>query len=201
FDAVAPGRTADLLAAYHVREPEVEAEHPVRLYRDVLAESFRRAASDCGLAALHDRDAGALALSLPGWPVFPDVGPALAALRDAGWRLALLTNCDDALVAQTRTRIPVQIDDVVTAESTRSYKPGHAHWERFGALHPDPARWVHIAQSRFHDIVPAGALGLPCIWIDRLGEGGELAGAGPTATLPDLRDLPATIERVAPPRP
>ena len=203
FEPLAPGRSTELLAAYHVREPEVEAEQPFRLYRDVLAESLRRAARDCGLE--EPADAGALARTLPDWSVFPDVGLALGALRDAGWRLALLTNCDEDLVARTRTRLPVSIDDVVTAESVRSYKPAHRHWERFRALHPEAAPWVHVAQSRFHDIRPARELALPCVWIDRLGEGNRTSGGDastedslhPDATLPDLRDLPGTVARVA----
>ena len=66
-------------------------------------------------------------------PVFDDVGPALAQLRAAGWKLAILTNCDDDLIAETQTHIPAPFDMVVTAEQVGSYKPDLAHFHAFRA--------------------------------------------------------------------
>jgi 2-haloacid dehalogenase len=54
---------------------------------------------------------------------------------------------------------------------------------------------VHVAQSHFHDVVPARALGLTTIWINRLGERAEPA---PTRELPDLSGLPDTLDELVP---
>ena len=83
------------------------------------------------------------------------------------------------------------------AEDVRSYKPAHAHWERFfEATTADRDRHVHVAQSHFHDIVPANELGLTSVWINRLGEQGEPA---PTKEIPDLSSLPDVLDELVPP--
>ncbi|MFI5590970.1 HAD family hydrolase [Amycolatopsis sp. NPDC051758] len=189
-----PGRGAELLEVYNRIEPQVQAEVPVRRYREVLAESLRRTAAEAGLALVPD-DASVLATGLPYWPVFPDTRPALAALREAGWRLALLTNCDRDLIGETQRRLEVPIDAIVTAEDVGGYKPGLAHFERFASsFGATRENWVHVAQSHFHDMVPAQALGLPRVWINRHADPRDPAVAD--AVLPGLDDLVATVERV-----
>ena len=116
--------------AYLAHEVEIERRTPAPRYREVLTEGLRRAAVDLSLP-LHGDDAGALAVTLPHWPVFPDVRDALTACRDDGWRLALLTNCDRDLIALTRRRLPVPFDAVVTAEDVGAYKPDPAHFHHF----------------------------------------------------------------------
>lgn len=190
-----PGRGAEVLDRYNVHELAVERESPAMRYRDVLAETLRRATADLGLA-LNDDDASILGDTIPYWPVFPEVAAELGALRDAGWRLALLTNCDRDIIGATQRRLGVPIDAVVTAEHVGSYKPAFAHFERFQwSFAPD--RWVHVAQSYVHDMEPARDLGIPRVWINRLGETDDPSICD--AVLPDLRGLLATVEQVAPP--
>jgi 2-haloacid dehalogenase len=189
-----PGRGAELLEVYNRIEPQVQAETPVRRYREVLAESLRRTAAETGLELVPD-DASVLGTGLPYWPVFPDTRPALAALREAGWRLALLTNCDRDLIGETQRRLVVPIDAIVTSEDVGGYKPGHAHFERFAAsFGATRENWVHVAQSHFHDMVPAQALGIPRVWINRHANPQDPAVAD--AVLPGLEDLVAVVERV-----
>jgi 2-haloacid dehalogenase len=160
----------------------------------VLAESLRRTAAEAGLKLVPD-DASVLGTGLPYWPVFPDTRPALAALREAGWRLALLTNCDRDLIGETQRRLEVPIDAIVTAEDVGGYKPGLAHFERFASsFGATRENWVHVAQSHFHDMVPAQALGLPRVWINRHADPRDPAVAD--AVLPGLDNLVATVERV-----
>jgi 2-haloalkanoic acid dehalogenase type II len=170
--AAADGVAVDLAAvraAYHEIEPAVQAEG-FRRYRDVLTETAR------GVAArltwpLAEARAGFLAESLPSWPPFPDTNAALEQLASAGVRLGILSNVDDDLLAGTRRHFTAAFDPdlVVTAQQVRSYKPGHAHFEearrRIGG-----GRWLHAAQSLFHDATPARALGIPMAWINRQGE-------------------------------
>jgi 2-haloalkanoic acid dehalogenase type II len=158
---------ARLLAVYLEIEPVVEAE-TYRSYRDVLTETARRVAARLGWR-LAGNGAGFLAESLPGWPPFPDTNPALERLAAAGYRLGILSNVDDDLLADTRRHLSAPFDLVVTAQQVGSYKPAPAHFatarQRIGA-----GRWLHAAQSYFHDIQPARALAIDHAWINRKSE-------------------------------
>src|SRR3954452_2377489 len=182
-----------LLHAYHDLEAEVEAQRPSPAYREVLTETLRRAAERERIAL----PPGAERTLVEHWhelPIFEDVGPALGALRDAGWSLAILSNCDDDLLATTLERIPVPFDLAVTAEQVGSYKPATGHWEAFARrTEGERGRWVHTAQSWFHDIKTASELGLPRVWIDRLDSGEDASLA--TVRLTDLHSLPQAVEQ------
>jgi 2-haloalkanoic acid dehalogenase type II len=165
-DGVTLDRAA-VLRAYHEIEPRIQAER-YRRYREVLALTARAVAERLGWPLAPGREAF-LPESLPTWPPFPDTNGALRRLRDAGHRLAILSNVDDDLLAGTRRRLDVAFDFVVTAQQVGSYKPAPGHFaaarERIGA-----ARWLHVAQSYFHDVQPARALGIASAWINRKGE-------------------------------
>lgn len=189
-----PGRGADVLERYTVHELDVEGESPAMRYREVLAETLRRAAGDLGLP-LRDDDTTILADTIPYWPVFPEVADELGALRAAGWRLALLSNCDRDIIGATQRRLGVPIDAVVTAEHVGSYKPSPGHFERFEwSFAPGRDHWVHVAQSYTHDMVPARELGIHRVWINRLDEVDDPEICD--AVQPDLRGLLATVECV-----
>jgi len=191
---VAPGQGERLLALFNRYEPEVQSESPAMRYRDVLAEALRRACAEAGIPLLDD-DASVLAAGIPYWPVFPDTRAALGALRDAGWRLALLTNCDRDIIAETQRRLQVPIDAVITAEDVGAYKPAHAHFTRFQhSFDVTPDRWVHVAQSYFHDMVPTNQLGIPRIWINRLNEPDDPSIT--TAVLPNLDGLLPQVTKI-----
>jgi len=138
----------------------------------------------------------ALADSLPGWPVFPDVPGALAQLRRAGWNLAILSNSDRDLLERSISRIGVAVQAEVVASEIRSYKPSFGHWETFFAeTGADRHSHVHVAASLFHDIEPCAKLGLPAVWINRLGETSPLPRS---AELRDLARLPEVLEHLVP---
>lgn len=190
-----PGRGDDFLEAYSALEAEVESERPFRRYREVLTETTRRAAQRLGLELAED-DAGALVSTIRHWRPFADVGPALSRLAGDGWRLALLTNCDRDLIAETQRRLPVTVDAVVTAEEVSAYKPDPAHFERFRERFGRSAgAWIHCAQSYFHDIEPAHALGIRRIWVNRLAEPDDPSLAD--AVLAGLAELPEAVATVA----
>jgi 2-haloalkanoic acid dehalogenase type II len=153
-----------VLEIYEEVEAQVEAER-YRSYREVLTESTRRIARRLGWA-LPEAKAGFLAESLPRWIPFPDTNPALERLFKAGYRLGILSNVDDDLLAGTRKHFTVPFDLIVTAQQVGSYKPADGHFltarERIG-----PARWLHAAQSHFHDVTPARRHGIASAWINR----------------------------------
>ena len=183
-----------LLAAYHDIEPEVQRGRAIP-YREVLTESLVKLAHREGLELAAD-DRAALADSLPSWPPFPEVPAALHDVRENGWRLGILSNTDPDLLDASLSLIAVPIDVRITAAEAGSYKPAHAHWDRFFAeTEADRARHVHVAASLFHDIAPCAELGLTAVWINRLGETSDLPRA---SELPDLEPLPATLEHLVP---
>ena len=179
----------DVLRAYANLERNVEAEG-YRSYREILRETATQVARTLGwpLATEH---AGFLGESLPSWQPFPDTNPAVERLVASGCRLGLLSNIDDDLLTATREHFTVEFDIVVTAQQVRSYKPGHAHFltsrERIG-----DERWLHAAESNFHDIVPTNALGIDNAWINRLRQR-ELPGGTPTFAFDDLTGLADAI--------
>jgi 2-haloacid dehalogenase len=191
-----------LLGSYHEAEPGLEADG-TRSYREVLTRAVVEIGATRGLA-VPDGAGTALADSVASWQPFPEVPASLGRLRVEGWRLAILSNTDADYMDASLGSIGVPVDERVVASDIRSYKPAFAHWETFfrrtggpadlrtGA---DRAGHVHLAASLFHDVEPAAALGLPCVWINRLGESSQIPRA---AELPDLSGLPATLERLVP---
>jgi 2-haloacid dehalogenase len=175
----------ELLDRYHEVEPQVQLENPALSYRDVMSEVARRLGAD---------DPDELARSLPSWQPFPEVRASLEDARAHGWKLAILSNSDRDFIEASMQRIGVPFELAIVASEIGSYKPAPAHWERFFEQVDVPReRYVHVAQSHFHDVVPAAALGLRTIWINRLGERGEPA---PTRELSDLTRLPETLDEL-----
>ncbi|MGH7765520.1 MAG: HAD family hydrolase [Candidatus Dormibacteraceae bacterium] len=186
-----PGRGSAFLDTYIGLEAEVEAEGSFRRYRAVLTETARRVAHRLALDLKPD-DATALVSTIPYWPAFPDVGPALGELRKEGWKLALLTNCDRDLIALTQRRLPVPLDAVVTAEDVSAYKPDPAHFRLFQSTFGASADvWIHVAQSYFHDIKPTSSLGISRIWVNRQKEKDDPSIAD--AVVSGLSELPAAV--------
>jgi 2-haloacid dehalogenase len=184
-----------LLDRYHEIEPRVQREQPESSYRDVMATVLAELASETGIA-LPDEERDALGRSLPGWPVFSDVPAALAEAHERGWRLFALSNSDRDLIESSMRAIGVPFDGAVVASEIGSYKPAHGHWRSFyERTDADRSRHVHVAQSHFHDIVPANELGIPSIWINRLGEQAEPA---PTRELPGLTGLADALDELVP---
>ena len=183
-----------LLGRYHEIEPRVEVEDALP-YREVLRRSLRLLADNERLELHADRET-ALADSLPSWPVFPEAPQALADLRARGWRIAVLSNTDPDLLGASLEQIAVPVDATVTAAEARSYKPAHGHWKYFFAhFEVERDRYVHVAASLFHDVRPAAELGIPALWINRLGETTDLP---VTAELEDLNGLGAVLDSIVP---
>jgi len=186
----------ELLARYGQHEAVVEAG-PYAPYREVLARSLRGVCADLGVEPT-DAEAAAFGGSVGDWPAFPDSPGALAQLADR-FRLAVITNCDDDLFAASNRRLGVTFDWVITAQQVGSYKPSERNFEvALARIGVPRERILHVAQSLFHDHVPAKRLGMTTAWInrrhDRPGAGATPpASATPDLTVPDM----ATLARLA----
>ena len=188
-------RADELLARFHELEPEIQASNPGMSYREVLTIALERLAAETGLM-LPEGEASALARSLPDWPVFEDVRPGLTVARDRGWRLAILSNTDRDLIDASIERLGVPFDGAIVAGEIGSYKPAHTHWEVFyETTGADRRGHVHVAQSLFHDIEPANELGIPSIWINRLGEPDD---PRPTVILTGVSEVADALDSLVP---
>ncbi|WP_191578724.1 haloacid dehalogenase type II [Achromobacter insolitus] len=189
-----PGSTprpsaAEFLHEYDDHEHRLERTPPYRKFADVTRESLRLTMAHFGLP-YHPEDAETLTSSISRMPPFPEVVDTLAKLKQAGFRLCIISNTDDDIIAGNVAQLGGHIDRVITAEQAHAYKPSratfaHAHQ----ALGITPADVVHICASPHLDLVAARDIGFRCVWIDR--------GTG-RKPLPDYRPeaTVATLDRV-----
>ena len=178
-----------LLADYHAIEPRVQAERHLH-YREVMRRATEAIAVVEGLRVPAGREE-ALAESLPDWPPFDDVAPALEAMRADGWKLAILSNTDPDLLAASVAAMGVGFDLLITAAEAGSYKPAPGHWQRFRATVGETMRQVHVAASMFHDVEPCAKLGIECVWVNRLRATSDVPRL---VEIPDLTDLPKVLD-------
>ncbi len=179
-----PRTDDECLERYAAIESSVQAGE-YRSYRDVLAVVGREMASFLGVA-LDPGEEGFLADSIADWRPFVDSTEALQRLARR-FRLAVISNIDDDLFAHSEKHLGVKFACVVTAGAVRSYKPSHNNFlraiERIGVPRE---RILHVAQSVYHDIKPAGELGLASVWVNhRHGR----PGAGATSPASAAADL------------
>ncbi len=178
---------------------ETVAQQPPYLnYPDVLSQVLEAIFEELGIRPSTE-DLAAFAGSVPDWPAFEDSSAALSVLNEQ-FRLAVVTNCDDALFAASNHKLGVTFDIIVTAEQARVYKPDLRPFETLiDAIGGEKARLVHVAQSLYHDHEPAKKLDLASVWINR-GSARPGFGAAPAADarpdleLPDLSALAALVE-------
>jgi 2-haloacid dehalogenase len=189
-------RADALLVRYHEVEPTIQAASPGASYREVLTIALELLAVETGLT-LPEGETSALARSLPSWPVFDDVHRGLIDARARGWKLGILSNTDRDLIDASIEALQVPFELAIVAGEIGSYKPAHRHWEVFyETTGADRRGHVHVAQSLFHDIQPATELGIPSIWINRLGEPED---PRPTATLTGVGELADALDAIVPP--
>ena len=148
-------------------EFEAQAESGAyQSYRAVLESVVRQFGERCGfhpspaqLRSLHE--------SVPAWPPFPDTVAALQKLQQR-YRLAVISNIDDDLIAETRKHLGVEWAGVVTAQQARSYKPSLNNFRlALKTLGVAPSHLLHAGQSMYHDVIPAQLLGINTVWVNR----------------------------------
>lgn len=176
-----------IIAAYMAEEPLVQSGG-YKPYREVLAETARRVSGRLGWRLAPER-ADFLAASLPHWKPFADTNAALERLARR-YQLGILSNIDDDLLEATRKHFSVSFDLIVTAQQVKSYKPGFAHFKE-ALARAGGKRWLHAAQSYFHDVVPASKLEIPAVWVNRNGDRPEPGGPLPTS---EVRNLAALVD-------
>jgi 2-haloacid dehalogenase len=182
----------ELLELFAEQESGLEAGGYLS-YREVLAQSLRGICQHFGFRPTTQEEAE-FSLAVGNWPAFPDSAPALGRLATR-FRLGVITNCDDDLFALSNRRLGVSFEWIITAQQARSYKPSLKNFElAFATIDVPRERILHVAQSLFHDHIPALNLGMTTAWIDRrqgkVGFGATpVASATPSLVLTDLASL------------
>jgi len=176
-----------ILELYGTLEAQIESGDYLP-YRLVLQRVTQRLGSRLSFP-LYEGEATALADSMKHWPPFPDTVEALKRLKSR-YKLAIISNTDDDLFAETAKTLQVPFDYVITAQQVGSYKPSHRNFERALAVIGLPKEKIlHCAQSVFHDVVPAKALGIANVWVNR--RAGK-PGGGATKASTETPDLTVT---------
>ncbi len=167
-----------ILEAFAEVESAAQARAPSTVYPRILSLVHRQLAGRFGLSTTMELDE-AFGESVPDWPPFDDSAAALQALSTR-FRLVILSNVHRAGFAASARRLGTEFDAIYTAEDIGSYKPDRRNFEYLlehvrADLDIEAEELLHVAQSLFHDHVPARDLGLTTAWIDRqrLSEGGN----------------------------
>jgi 2-haloacid dehalogenase len=181
-----------LLKLYSELEATAEGRE-FRPYREILqsvvygfGKRFEFTPTPAQLTSLPD--------SLANWQPFPDTVAALRKLKSR-YQLAVISNVDDDLFAPTAKKLEVNFDHVITAQQARAYKPSLKIFKLAQArMGISPDQWLHVAQSVFHDVVPAKSLGITTVWVNRAssrpGAGAaKSASANPDLEVPNLETL------------
>lgn len=189
LEPLAEERTTALLGSYYRLEPAVAARKPHLSYRRVLNETLTLAGAE---QLIPIRESDVLADCWGDLLPFEDTTRQLESLREGGWRIGILTNCDRDLFALSHERLGVDVDVVVTAEDVKAYKPELAHFHEFvSRTGAEPSSWVHLGNSWTADMVAAFRIGVASVWIDRDHGGYDPSLA--TRHQHDLRDLPTVV--------
>ena len=161
--------TNDVLEAYAAAEFAAEDAYPSDPYPHILARVWSALAGQFGVED-YPQDRARFAQSVGDWPPFADTVEALGSLKRR-YKLIILSNVDRASFARTNRRLEVEFDRIITAEDLGSYKPDPRNFqalvESVESMGVPRAKLLHVAQSLFHDHVPAKAMGLSTAWIDR----------------------------------
>jgi 2-haloacid dehalogenase len=172
-----------LLDAYGPIEHAIEEEQPGLVYTELLEQVHSRLSRHLGIEPVAEQ-AAAFGASVGDWPAFPDSVEALRYLKQH-FKLIILSNVDRLSFAGSNRRLGVEFDHIITAQDIGSYKPDLRNFQYLlASLYADgigKGDLLHVAQSLFHDHVPANRMGIASAWIDR--RAGK-SGSGATV-LPD----------------
>lgn len=163
----------------------IQADNPKLPYHKVLEQVILSIAKKNGLAITDDqiRSFGA---SVKNWNPFDDTVQALRLLAEK-YKLAIISNIDNASIAATKLKLEVPFFKTYTAENIGAYKPDHKVFryvfEDLHALGYGKNQMLHVAESLFHDHVPAKALDLNSVWVHR--RYGKI-GSGATPQVDDI---------------
>ncbi len=181
-----------VLAIYSELEPAIQAGQ-YKSYREILGLVMRGIGERLS-APFNAEEERSLADSLPTWKPFPDTVKALKRLKSK-YKLGIISNTDDDLFAQTARSLEVKFDYIVTAQQVGSYKPSLRNFETaLSRIGLPREKILHVAESVYHDVIPARQMGLASVWVNRRAGKADPAASrsaigDPDLVVPDLKTL------------
>ncbi|MDB6145866.1 MAG: Haloacid dehalogenase, type [Pseudomonas sp.] len=178
---------------YDQHEHRLEQTPPHRSFADISRLSMELTLNELGMD-YQAQDADGLIRRIGQMPPFPEVPPTLKWLKDQGFKLCIVSNTDDEIIAGNVAQLGGYIDRVITAQQAQAYKPDH---QLFKHAHQQLGVGIdevlHICASPHLDLEAAKGMGFRCVWIDRGTQRKPLSDYTPDAVLPDLAQVPAYI--------
>lgn len=188
--------THTLISVYDRYEHELEAEKPHRSFRDVAGSALALAMRDLGID-YKSTDIEILSSSISAMPPFQEVVPALAQLKRMGFKLCIVSNTDDDIIAGNVAQMGGHIDQVVTAQQARAYKPTRQIFEHaYSVIGESVQSVVHICASPHLDLQAARDIGFRTVWIDRSTARRPLPDYTPDAILSHLDRVPVLFKQL-----
>jgi 2-haloalkanoic acid dehalogenase type II len=167
---------------------EAAEEGSYKKYNEILSSTAKKVAISFGLV-IDENEASNFAQSVPKWKPFDDTARSLRGLGELGLKRVILSNVDTQLLRDTIKENDLVVDGYITAEEIGSYKPAFGHWKSFFETYKvEKSSVLHVAQSVFHDVIPATKLGLSTAWINRYSDAAP-QNVSPTYSFYSLSEL------------
>jgi 2-haloacid dehalogenase len=192
-----PGSQVDaktLIHTYDKYEHELERQRPHKSFRTVAGEGLRLAMMELGLCYTKS-DIEILTSSISRMPPFREVVGALGELKEQGFRLCIISNTDDDIIAGNVAQLGGHVCRVITAQQAEAYKPSKQIFEHaYRSLGVGVEQVLHICASPHLDLTAARDIGFRCIWIDRGTGRRPLLDYTPNARFPTLDRVPPYLK-------
>jgi putative hydrolase of the HAD superfamily len=145
--------------------PGGESEYWLRF----ASGAIERAGGDRALAGAAIGNLGEAFRDPRAWRVYPDAVPALERLRDAGARLAVVSNWDSRLPALlARLGLADYFDAVIVSHLAGVEKPSPAIFRKaLAELGADAGAALHVGDLPDLDVAGARAAGIDAVLVDR----------------------------------
>lgn len=183
----------ELLADYDEREHKLEQSVPFKKFREVVAMSLMESLKAFNVQSDLD-DVEALVSRISTMPPFPEVVESLKMLKTLGYKLCIVSNAEDSIIAGNVAQLAGTIDRVITAEQAEAYKPSQTIFNyAYSQLGVDASKVVHICASPVLDLAAARDLGFRCVWIDRNTGRRPPSDYVPNVILPNLHAVPHVL--------
>ena len=127
-------------------------------------------------------------------PPFPDVTPALTALKHR-YTLSVLSNGDAAMVRDVLRHGGLEgfFSEVISAEEVGVYKPSPRVYAHAAERLATPPREVVLVSSNPFDVLGAKSAGMPSCWVNRADAALDDLGIRPDLEVRSLEDVPAAL--------
>jgi len=197
-EALFPGRGSKLAGMWRTRQFEYAWLRTVaNQYADfehVTEDALTFAGKALGLEMTAEKREQLLRVHFE-FAAWPDAMPALTKLRDAGLRLAFLSNFTPGMLngCIKSAGLDGLFEHVLSTDAARTYKPDPRAYELGTAALDLPREQILFAAFAGWDAAGARSFGYPTFWVNRLGLPPEQLGVLPDMAGPDLNALLAFV--------